>query len=107
VTAISIKLIDFDFETMPSLGINSVIIGTTTQTAKLVKDDLALDFYMEERIREKEPQVFGFRQDIMLIIDTSSPKQIQSTKSSDQPLHFKLVQLPTNMITKLPLENTL
>ncbi|CAG8820165.1 40844_t:CDS:2, partial [Gigaspora margarita] len=47
---------------MPLLGINSIIVGTTTQTTKTVRDDLALDFYVEERIREKEPQVFGYQQ---------------------------------------------
>ncbi|CAG8736760.1 18010_t:CDS:2, partial [Gigaspora rosea] len=40
VIATSIKVIDFDFETMPPL------------------DDLALDFYVEERIGEKEPSSF-------------------------------------------------
>ncbi|RIB01194.1 hypothetical protein C2G38_2051076 [Gigaspora rosea] len=39
---------------MPPLGINSIIVGTTTQTAKNVGDDLVLDFYVEERIGEKE-----------------------------------------------------
>ncbi|RIB18265.1 hypothetical protein C2G38_2037041 [Gigaspora rosea] len=58
VTATSIRVIDFDFETMPPLGINSIIVGITTQTAKNVGDDLALDFYMEERIGEKEPSSF-------------------------------------------------
>ncbi|CAG8826417.1 2067_t:CDS:1, partial [Gigaspora margarita] len=53
-TMTSIKVIDFDFETMLFLDINFIIIGTTTQTDKNVRDDLALDFYMKERIREKE-----------------------------------------------------
>ncbi|KAF0441276.1 hypothetical protein F8M41_003857 [Gigaspora margarita] len=43
---------------MPPLGINSIIIGMATQTAKNVKNDLALDFYVEERIEEKEPPSF-------------------------------------------------
>ncbi|CAG8852466.1 46332_t:CDS:1, partial [Gigaspora margarita] len=38
--------------------INSVIIGTIIQTAKTIKDDLTLDFYIEERIRKKEPPSF-------------------------------------------------
>ncbi|CAG8826641.1 41117_t:CDS:2, partial [Gigaspora margarita] len=58
VTATSIKVIDFDFETIPPLGINSIIVGTTTQTAKSIGDDLVLDFYMEERIGKKEPPSF-------------------------------------------------
>ncbi|CAG8814995.1 2253_t:CDS:2, partial [Gigaspora rosea] len=40
------------------LDINSIIVGMTTQTAKNVGDDLALDFYVEERIGEKEPSSF-------------------------------------------------
>ncbi|KAF0364790.1 hypothetical protein F8M41_013865 [Gigaspora margarita] len=43
---------------MPPLSINSIIVGTTTQTTKTVGDDLALDFYVEERIEEKEPPSF-------------------------------------------------
>ncbi|CAG8815049.1 20168_t:CDS:1, partial [Gigaspora margarita] len=38
--------------------INSVIVGMTTQTAKNIRNDLALDFYVEERIGEKEPPSF-------------------------------------------------
>ncbi|KAF0332977.1 hypothetical protein F8M41_024868 [Gigaspora margarita] len=61
---------------MPPLGINSIIVGTTTQTAKPVRDDLVLVFYVEERIEEKEPQVFGdnetaSRKHVMILEDIS------------------------------------
>ncbi|CAG8856560.1 17251_t:CDS:2, partial [Gigaspora margarita] len=48
-TATSIKVINFKFDDMPVLGINSVVIGITNQTVKNIENDLILEFYIEEK----------------------------------------------------------
>ncbi|CAG8840744.1 32900_t:CDS:2, partial [Gigaspora margarita] len=50
VSATLIKMLNFDFNTMPALGINSVIVEVTTQTVKEIEDNLILEFHVEERI---------------------------------------------------------
>ncbi|CAG8743586.1 19084_t:CDS:2, partial [Dentiscutata erythropus] len=54
VSAISIKPLDFDFNTMPAIDINTVIVGIITQTVKKVENDLIFEFYIEKRIEDKE-----------------------------------------------------
>ncbi|CAG8843387.1 44317_t:CDS:2, partial [Gigaspora margarita] len=49
VTATSIKVINFEFNDMPVLGINSVVVGITNQTVKNIENDLILEFYIEEK----------------------------------------------------------
>ncbi|CAG8856160.1 37871_t:CDS:1, partial [Gigaspora margarita] len=46
--------INFEFDDMPVLGINSVIIGITNQTVKNIENDLILEFYIEEKVRDRE-----------------------------------------------------
>ncbi|CAG8854390.1 7215_t:CDS:2, partial [Gigaspora margarita] len=58
VTATSIKVINFEFDNMPVLGINSVIIGITNQTVKNIENDLIFEFYIEEKVRNCEPSSF-------------------------------------------------
>ncbi|KAF0474101.1 hypothetical protein F8M41_024792 [Gigaspora margarita] len=58
VSAISIKMLNFDFNTMPALGINLVIVGVTTQTVKEIEGNLILEFHVEERIGDKEASNF-------------------------------------------------
>ncbi|KAF0484235.1 hypothetical protein F8M41_023048 [Gigaspora margarita] len=58
VSATSIKALDFDFDDMPALGINTFIISITNQTIKNVESSVSLEFYVEEKVREKEPSNF-------------------------------------------------
>ncbi|CAG8769402.1 45696_t:CDS:2, partial [Gigaspora margarita] len=58
VSATSIKTLNFDFNTMPVLGINSVIVGVTTQTVKEIKGNLILKLYIKERIGDKKASNF-------------------------------------------------
>ncbi|CAG8852775.1 23220_t:CDS:2, partial [Gigaspora margarita] len=58
VTTTSIKVINFEFDDMPVLGINSVVIGITNQTVKNIENDLILEFYIEEKVRDREPPSF-------------------------------------------------
>ncbi|KAF0488279.1 hypothetical protein F8M41_022366 [Gigaspora margarita] len=58
VSATSIKTLEFDFDDMLALGINTFIIGITNQTIKNNDDNISLKFYVEEKVREKEPSNF-------------------------------------------------
>ncbi|RIB08054.1 hypothetical protein C2G38_2045484 [Gigaspora rosea] len=58
VSATSIKALDFDFDDMSALGINTFIIGITNQTIKNVENNISLEFYVEEKVGEKEPSNF-------------------------------------------------
>ncbi|CAG8800140.1 1134_t:CDS:1, partial [Gigaspora rosea] len=58
VTATSIKVTDLEFDGMPVIGVSVMITDQTTQTAKTVNENIVLDFYVEERIGEKEPTDF-------------------------------------------------
>ncbi|KAF0333101.1 hypothetical protein F8M41_016899, partial [Gigaspora margarita] len=50
VSATSIKVLEFDFEDMPALGINVTIVGITTQIVQNTGNDLTLEFYVEEKV---------------------------------------------------------
>ncbi|CAG8854869.1 18788_t:CDS:2, partial [Gigaspora margarita] len=58
VTATSIKVINFEFDDMPVLGINSVVVGITNQTVKNIENDLILEFYIEKKVGDREPPSF-------------------------------------------------
>ncbi|KAF0552288.1 hypothetical protein F8M41_022055 [Gigaspora margarita] len=58
VSATSIKTLNFNFNTMPAIGINSVIVGVTTQTVKEIEGNLILEFHIDERIGDKEASNF-------------------------------------------------
>ncbi|KAF0465243.1 hypothetical protein F8M41_026311 [Gigaspora margarita] len=58
VTATSIKVTDLEFDDMPAIGVGVTITGQTTQIAKTVDGNIVLDFFVEERIGEKEPADF-------------------------------------------------
>ncbi|KAF0468036.1 hypothetical protein F8M41_025888 [Gigaspora margarita] len=58
VTTTSIKVLNFEFDDIPVLGINSVVIGITSQTVKNVENNLTLEFYVEERVEDREPPSF-------------------------------------------------
>ncbi|KAF0460894.1 hypothetical protein F8M41_000534 [Gigaspora margarita] len=58
VSATSIKTLEFNFDDMPVLGINTFIIGITNQTIKNNDDNISLEFYVEKKVREKEPSNF-------------------------------------------------
>ncbi|KAF0545098.1 hypothetical protein F8M41_002364 [Gigaspora margarita] len=58
ISATSIKTLEFDFDDMPALVINTFIIGFTNQTIKNNDDNISLEFYVEEKVREKESSNF-------------------------------------------------
>ncbi|KAF0524968.1 hypothetical protein F8M41_014836 [Gigaspora margarita] len=58
VSATSIKVLEFDFEDMPALGINVTIVGITTQIVQNTGNDLTLEFYVEEKVGDREPSNF-------------------------------------------------
>ncbi|RIB18236.1 hypothetical protein C2G38_2037078 [Gigaspora rosea] len=43
---------------MPAIGINSVIVGVTTQTVKEIEGNLILEFHVDKRIGDKEASNF-------------------------------------------------
>ncbi|KAF0419876.1 hypothetical protein F8M41_007122 [Gigaspora margarita] len=58
ITAISIKITNLEFNDMPAIGMGVTITEQTTQTAKTIDGNIVLDFFVEERIGEKEPADF-------------------------------------------------
>ncbi|CAG8846473.1 756_t:CDS:2, partial [Gigaspora margarita] len=58
VSATSVKITDLDFDCMPITGMNVIITGLTTQTVKNVDGHSVLDFYVEEKIGERESSDF-------------------------------------------------
>ncbi|CAG8843331.1 35541_t:CDS:2, partial [Gigaspora margarita] len=58
VITTSIKVINFEFDDMPVLGINSVVVGITNQTVKNIENDLILEFYIKEKVGDREPSSF-------------------------------------------------
>ncbi|CAG8586474.1 hypothetical protein C2G38_2237987 [Gigaspora rosea] len=58
VNATSIKVVDLDFDDMPAIGLNVMISARTTQTVKMVDGYSTLDFYVEERLGDREPSDF-------------------------------------------------
>ncbi|GBC31840.2 hypothetical protein GLOIN_2v1586720 [Rhizophagus irregularis DAOM 181602=DAOM 197198] len=59
VNATSIKpMPSLDFDMMPAVGINIMVMGLTTQTVKNVGDESVLDFHVEENLGNREPKDF-------------------------------------------------
>ncbi|CAG8820514.1 10297_t:CDS:2, partial [Gigaspora margarita] len=54
ITATSIKVTNLEFDDMPAMGMGVTITGQTIQTAKTIDGNIVLDFFVEERISEKE-----------------------------------------------------
>ncbi|EXX69473.1 uncharacterized protein OCT59_001646 [Rhizophagus irregularis] len=51
INATSIKVMqNIDFDTIPSIGLNVMILGITTKTVKNVNGKSVLEFYVEENI---------------------------------------------------------
>src|SRR6185312_4765219 len=46
---------------MPATGINVVVTGFTTQMVKNIEGNMTLEFYVEERIGEREPSDFWLK----------------------------------------------
>jgi hypothetical protein len=51
-------MVNLDFDTMPAVGINIMVIGQTTQTVKNVDGESVLDFLVKENLGEREPKDF-------------------------------------------------
>ena len=49
---------NIDFDTIPSIGLNVMILGITTKTVKNVNGKSVLEFYVEENIGDREPREF-------------------------------------------------
>ncbi|CAG8684037.1 uncharacterized protein OCT59_024157 [Rhizophagus irregularis] len=59
INATSLKVMDnLDFDTMPSIGLDIMIIGITTKTVQNVDGKSVLDFYVEENLSDCEPRDF-------------------------------------------------
>ncbi|KAF0530133.1 hypothetical protein F8M41_012375 [Gigaspora margarita] len=58
VNATSIKVVDLDFDNMPVIDLNIIISTWTTQTVKIVDGYSTLDFYVEERLGDREASNF-------------------------------------------------
>ena len=43
---------------IPVIGMNVTIIGNTTQTVRTINEESILDFYVEERVGDREPDEF-------------------------------------------------
>jgi len=51
-------MMNLDFETMPAIGVNVMVIGQTTKTVKKVDGESVLDFLVEESLGQREPKDF-------------------------------------------------
>lgn len=49
---------NLDFDIMPSVGLNIMIVGITTNTVRNVDGKSLLDFYVEENLGDREPRDF-------------------------------------------------
>jgi len=59
VNATSIKVLEnLDFDIMPSVGLNIMVIGITTKTVKNIDGKHHLEFYAKENLGEREPWEF-------------------------------------------------
>src|SRR2546423_15458552 len=59
VNATSIKVMEsLDFDLMPSIRLNIMIVRLTTKTVRNVNGKSVLDFYVEENLRDREIQEF-------------------------------------------------
>jgi hypothetical protein len=51
-------MLNLDFETMPAIGINIMVVGSTSQTVKNVEGKSVVEFHVEENIGDREPNDF-------------------------------------------------
>ena len=59
VNATSIRVLEsLDFDLMPSIGLNIMIVGLTTKTVRNVNGKSVLDFYVEENLGDREIREF-------------------------------------------------
>ncbi|GES95874.1 hypothetical protein GLOIN_2v1481471 [Rhizophagus clarus] len=59
VNATSIKIMEnLDFDTMPSIGLDIIVVGITIKTVQNVDGKSVLDFYVEEYLGDWEPHDF-------------------------------------------------
>ena len=59
MNATSIKpMANLDFDMMPAVGINIMVMDLTTQTVKNVDGESVLDFHMEENLGDRDPKDF-------------------------------------------------
>lgn len=49
---------NLDFDIMPSVGLNVMMVGLTTNTVRNVDGKSLLDFYVEENLGDREPRDF-------------------------------------------------
>jgi len=54
---------------MPATGINVVVTGFTTQMVKNIEGNMTLEFYVEERIGEREPSDFWLEVKSCILIE--------------------------------------
>jgi hypothetical protein len=50
---------NLDFDTMPAVGINVMVVGSTSQTVRNQDGNSTLEFHVEENIGEREPSEFS------------------------------------------------
>ena len=51
-------MINLDFDTMPAIGINVMVVGSTSQVVENVEGKSVLEFHVEENIGDREPNEF-------------------------------------------------
>ena len=51
-------MVNLDFDTMPAVGINVMVVGQTTQTVKNIDGESVLEFLVDENLGEREPKDF-------------------------------------------------
>ena len=49
---------NLDFDIMPSIGLNVMILGITTKTVRNINGKSVLDFYVEENLGDRELREF-------------------------------------------------
>ncbi|KAF0451033.1 hypothetical protein F8M41_002080 [Gigaspora margarita] len=57
---------------MPATGMNVIITGLTTQTVKYVDGHSVLDFYVEEKIGERESSDFWLEHPVVITTNNST-----------------------------------
>ncbi|RHZ82211.1 hypothetical protein Glove_112g37 [Diversispora epigaea] len=90
VTATSIKVLhEMNFDTMPAIGINAVLIGVTTQTVRNENDYSVLDFNIDKYlVTNLEILPFKFvlnLEDISLIYNNNYNNQTNNNQTINAP----------------------
>ncbi|CAG8834685.1 12026_t:CDS:2 [Gigaspora margarita] len=58
VSTTSIKVTALDFDSMPAIGMNVIVTVLITQSVKIAEGNSILDFFIKEKIGNKEPSDF-------------------------------------------------